>query len=103
MRLRAKSGPATSISPSRPAFNSRIALSRSSATSVALEPTDFNERETIHFGCVRHAGLSPSLLDQVAKKRGAWRECHVIARLREIVNPGLGLATVTPESLEFAW
>jgi hypothetical protein len=32
------------------AFSSRIAPSRSSSTSVALGPTDFNERETTHFG-----------------------------------------------------
>ena len=49
------SGPATSISPSRSAFSSRIARSRSSSTSLALGPTDFNERETTHFGCFRHA------------------------------------------------
>ena len=45
MRLCAKFGPATSISPSRSAFNSRIARSRSSSTSLALGPTDLNERE----------------------------------------------------------
>ena len=41
--------------PSRSAFSSRIAPSRSSSTSVALGPTDFNERETTHFGWFRHA------------------------------------------------
>src|SRR4249919_2757816 len=51
----AKSGPATSISPSRSAFSLRIAPSRSSSTSLALGPTDFNERETTHFGWFRHA------------------------------------------------
>src|SRR6476619_2120608 len=55
VRLCAKSGPATSISPSRSAFSSRIAPSRSSPTSLALGPTDFNERETTHFGWFRHA------------------------------------------------
>ena len=29
--------------------------SRSPSTSVALGPTDFNERETTHFGWLRHA------------------------------------------------
>ena len=55
MRLCANCGPATSISPSRSAFSLRIAPSRSSATSVALGPTDFNVRETTHFGWFRHA------------------------------------------------
>ena len=44
-----------SISPSRSAFSSRITPSRLSSTSLALGPTDFNERETTHFGCLRHA------------------------------------------------
>src|SRR5205809_8147104 len=55
VRLCAKGGPATSISPARSAFSSRIAPSRSSSTSLALGPTDFNERETTHFGWFRHA------------------------------------------------
>ena len=29
--------------------------SRSPSTSLALGPTDFNEREATHFGCFRHA------------------------------------------------
>src|SRR5512138_3730285 len=52
VRLCAKPGPATSISPSRSAFSSRIAASRSSSTSLALGPTDFNERETTPFRLV---------------------------------------------------
>ena len=44
-----QAGPATSISPPPPAFSSRIAASRSSSTSLAMGPTDFNERETTHF------------------------------------------------------
>src|SRR4026208_891754 len=62
VRLCARPGPATSISPSRSAFSARIALSSSSSTSLALGPTDFNERETTHFGCLRPArakGRSP--------------------------------------------
>src|SRR5688572_17934295 len=41
--------------PSRSVFSSRIAPSRSASTSLALGPTDFNERETTHFGWFRHA------------------------------------------------
>ena len=109
VRLCARSGPATSISPSRSAFSSRIAPSRSSSTSLALGPTDFNERETTHFGWFRHAAakalflgipfrmivvpvthdlihlatvhaarLPPSLLDEVAEERGAWRKRHMV-------------------------
>jgi hypothetical protein len=33
----------------------QVDSSRSSSTSLALGPTDFNERETTHFGWLRHA------------------------------------------------
>src|SRR5512138_382988 len=108
VRLRAKSGPATSISPSRSAFSLRIAPSRSSSTSLALEPTDFNERDDpfrlvpprrregvlrcipfrmivvpvthdlIHLATVHAARLPLSLLDEVAEERGAWRKRHMV-------------------------
>ena len=55
VRLPAKSGPATSISPTGSAFSPRITASMSSSTSVALGPTDFNLRDTTHFGWLRHA------------------------------------------------
>jgi hypothetical protein len=32
----------------------------SSSTSVALGPTDFNERDTTHFGWLRHAAAKPT-------------------------------------------
>lgn len=35
------------------AFNFRTVTYTSSTTSVALGPTDFNEREKTHFGCCR--------------------------------------------------
>jgi hypothetical protein len=41
--------------PGQLAFNPPIAASRSSTTSVALGPTAFNERDTTHFGLLRHA------------------------------------------------
>src|SRR5882724_7779920 len=50
VRLRARSGPETAISPTSRAFRPRITASMSSSTSVALGPTDFNERDTTHFG-----------------------------------------------------
>ena len=37
------------------AFSPRITASRSFSTRVALGPTDFNERDTTHFGWLRHA------------------------------------------------
>jgi hypothetical protein len=36
------------------AFSRRITASMSSSTSVALGPTDFNVRDTTHFGLLRH-------------------------------------------------
>ena len=42
-------------SPSSCAFIPRIAASMLSPTSVALRPTDFNERDMTHFGWLRHA------------------------------------------------
>jgi hypothetical protein len=108
VRLCAKFGPATSISPSRSAFGSRIASSRSSSTSLALRPTDFNERETTHFGWFRHAAakaflcipfrmfvvpvthdvihlatvhtarLPLGLLDDVVEERETWCKRHMI-------------------------
>src|SRR5436190_240986 len=56
--LRASSGPATSISPSSSALSPRITPLTSCSTSVALGPTDFNERDTTHFGWPRHAAAN---------------------------------------------
>ena len=58
VRHAAKSGPATSMTPSTSAFRRRAKASRSWPTSVALAPTDFSERDATHFGCVRHAAAN---------------------------------------------
>ena len=43
------------ISPGRSVFSLRIAEMTSSAMRVALGPKDLRERETTHFGWLRHA------------------------------------------------
>ena len=40
------------------AFSPRMTASMSSATRVALGPTDFNERDTTHFRWLRHASAN---------------------------------------------
>jgi len=81
VRLCAKSGPATSISPSRAAFSSRIAPSRSSSTSLALGPTDVNERETIEGA----PGLKPEHLpvfDCAFRAANGTRSIHYQGHIR---------------------
>src|ERR1700686_3905678 len=72
VRLRARSGPETAISPTSRAFRPRITASMSSSLSVALGPTVFNER------AVHTARQVAHLLYPVTKERGACRHFQVV-------------------------
>src|ERR1043166_4042028 len=68
VRLAASVGPATSISPSTSFFSLRTNASTFSPTSVAFAPTDFNVRETTHFGVAGTAEMGRLTYVEVGRR-----------------------------------